>query len=95
MSVKCLHQQKASKGGSMSRISLKQDHELDEATLKNVKAIEAAGGDASLARGLAHCQPFFNDYFQFYGPARKGRSIDEALIELVRLKVARANNCFT
>ena len=79
----------------MSRITLKQDHELDEATLKNVKAIEAAGGDSSLARGLAHCQSFFNDYFKFYGPARQGLSIDEALIELVRLKVARANNCFT
>ena len=79
----------------MSRISLKQDHELDEATLKNVKAIEADGDDSSLARGLAHCQSFFTDYFNFYAPARQGRSIDEALIELVRLKVARANNCFT
>ena len=44
MSVKCLHQQKASKGGSMSRISLKQDHELDEATLKMSKPSRPQAG---------------------------------------------------
>jgi len=37
----------------------------------------------------------FDSYFQFYGPARKGRAVEEELIELVRLKVARHNDCFT
>ena len=33
--------------------------------------------------------------FQFYGPAREGRSISAELIELVRLRIARHNDCFT
>ena len=79
----------------MSRIHLPADDELDEATRARAQAIEAAGGDSSTTRGFSHCQEFFDDYFRFYVPARKGRSVDEALIELVRLKIARLNNCFT
>lgn len=79
----------------MARISLKQDDELAPHVLDNVKAMEAGGADTSTARGLAHCQELFDSYFQFYMPARQGRSVDEALIELVRLKIARHNNCFT
>ncbi|MDA0977437.1 MAG: hypothetical protein O3B72_02665 [Proteobacteria bacterium] len=79
----------------MARIRLKEDHELEPGTLKAVKAIEASGADSSTARGLAHAQALFDSYFQFYMPARKGNAVDEALIELVRLKIARHNNCFT
>jgi alkylhydroperoxidase family enzyme len=46
-------------------------------------------------RGLANAQEMFNSYFQFYGPAREGRSIPAELIELVRLRIARHNDCFT
>jgi len=79
----------------MARIYLKTDEELTPSTLQQVKAIEAAGGDTSLTRGFANAQALFDDYFKFYGPARHGRSIDEALIEMVRLKVAGLNDCFT
>ncbi len=79
----------------MARIRLKEDHELAPDTLQQVKAIEEAGGDASLVRGFAHAQALFDNYFRFYGPARQGRSLDEALIEFVRLKIARLNDCFT
>ena len=79
----------------MARIALKQDHELDPNTLKTVQAIEASGADSSTMRGLAHSQALFDDYFKFYLPARAGKSIPEELIELVRLKIARHNDCFT
>ena len=59
------------------------------------KPLEAAGRDTALTRGLANAPTFFKNYFSFYLPARQGHSLDEALIELIRLKVARLNDCFT
>ena len=79
----------------MARIALKQNEELEPHALEAVKAIEAAGGDTATMRGLANSQALFDSYFNFYLPARAGRSVDEALIELVRLKIARHNDCFT
>ena len=79
----------------MARIRLLENDELDEATRGTVTAMEAGGQDTSTMRGLAHAQAFFNSYFQFYGPAREGRSIPAELIELVRLRIARHNDCFT
>jgi len=79
----------------MARIRLKEDHELAPHALEAVKAIEAAGGDTSTSRGLANAQELFDSYFKFYMPARAGRSVPEELIELVRLKIARHNDCFT
>jgi hypothetical protein len=80
---------------SMARIHLMQDDELEPHVLKTAKALEASGADTSTLRGLANRQDLFDSYFQFYGPARKGTTIGEALIELVRLKIARHNDCFT
>ena len=79
----------------MARIALKPDHELEPHTLEAVKAAEASGADTSTLRGLANSQALFDSYFQFYLPARAGRSVPEELIELVRLKIARHNDCFT
>lgn len=79
----------------MARIALKQDDELEPHTLKAVQAIEASGADSSTMRGLANSQALFDNYFKFYMPARAGTSIPEELIELVRLKIARHNDCFT
>ncbi len=79
----------------MARISLKKDEELPEAQLQQVQAIEAAGQDASVLRGLAHHQTFFDEYFKFYYPAHNGGCIEPPLKELVRLKIARLNDCFT
>jgi hypothetical protein len=79
----------------MSRISLKKDHELSEKVLAGVKAVEAAGGDTSVMRGFAHRQELFDGFFSWYRQARKGDAVEEELIELVRLKIARLNDCFT
>ena len=79
----------------MSRIQLKRDDELTETVLTQVRAIEAAGGDTSTIRGFAHRQPLFDGFFKWYGEARKGDAVEIELIELVRLKIARLNDCFT
>ena len=79
----------------MARIRLLPDEELDDVTRATVQAMDAKGLDTSTSRGLANSQELFNSYFQFYGPAREGRSISAELIELVRLRIARHNDCFT
>ena len=79
----------------MARIRLLPDEELDEVTRSVVQDMEAKGLDTSTSRGLANAQEFFNSYFQFYGPARQGRSLSEELIEMVRLRIAHHNDCFT
>lgn len=79
----------------MARIRLLPDDELSEQTAAAVHAMEASGQDTSTLRGLANAQAMFDSYFQFYGPAREGRSIPAELIELVRLRIARHNDCFT
>lgn len=79
----------------MARIRLLPDEELSAATRKQVRAAETAGADASVLRGLAQHQPFFDSYFSFYYPAHNGGLLEPALKELVRLKIARLNDCFT
>ena len=79
----------------MARVRLKEDHELPDHVRDTVRQLEAAGNDTSNIRGFAHRQDMFDSYFQFYGPARKGTTVEEELIELVPLKVARHNDCFT
>ena len=79
----------------MARVKLLSDAELDDKTREAVKALEARGADASTLRGLAHSQALFDEYFKFYIPARKGRDVAEELIELLRLRIARHNDCFT
>ena len=79
----------------MARIRLLPDEELDGVTRAAVQDMEAKGIDTSTSRGLANAQEFFNSYFQFYVPAREGRSLSEELIEMVRLRIARHNDCFT
>ena len=79
----------------MSRIRLLEDEELSPAAREQAAAAEAAGVDASVLRGLAHRQDMFDDYFKFYYPAHNGGIVEPALKELVRLKIARLNDCFT
>lgn len=79
----------------MSRIRLKEDHELAPHIQTYVKAQDAKGVDTSNMRAFAHCQDMFDSYFSFYSPAREGHTVEAELIELVRLKVARHNDCFT
>jgi len=79
----------------MSRIKLKDIKELDLKTQAVVEKMELQGKDTSTIRGLANNQSIFDSYFKFYGPAREGQSVPAELIELVRLRIARHNDCFT
>lgn len=79
----------------MSRIRLFEDAELAPGVREQVQAVEAAGRDASVLRAVAHRQDMFERYFAFYYPAHQGGVVEHPLKELVRLKIARLNDCFT
>lgn len=79
----------------MARIALLEDDDLTAEQRAQVEAVEAAGGDASVLRATAHLPEFFKAYFAFYYTAHEGGLLPAALKELVRLKIARLNDCFT
>jgi hypothetical protein len=79
----------------MPRIRLLNDDELAQPVLEQVSAIEQAGGDASVLRALGHRQDMFDPYFAFYYPSHEGGIVEADLKELVRLKIARLNDCST
>jgi hypothetical protein len=79
----------------MSRIRLLPDEELSDEVRARVNAVEASGADASVLRAVAHRQDMFDRYFAFYYPAHQGGLVEPELKELVRLKIARLNDCFT
>lgn len=79
----------------MARISLFENEALDAAQLEQVRAVEAGGGDASVMRAIAHRPEMFERYFAFYYPAHNQGVVEPELKELVRLKIARLNDCFT
>jgi hypothetical protein len=79
----------------MSRIRLLEDDELNPEAAERVRAAEAAGVDASVLRAVGHRQDMFDRYFAFYYPAHQGGQVEPELKELVRLKIARLNDCFT
>lgn len=79
----------------MARIRLLSEEELPPASAAQVAAIEAAGGDASVSRALAHHPEFFERYFRFYSRSHEEGLVEPELKELVRLKIARLNDCPT
>ena len=79
----------------MARIRLLADEELPSDTAAQVAAIEGAGGDASVSRALAHHPELFERYFRFYSHSHEKGLIEPELKELVRLKIARLNDCPT
>ncbi len=79
----------------MARIRLMTDDELPAERLEQVQAVEASGADASVLRAVAHLPDMFDAYFSFYYPAHQAGIVEPDLKELVRLKIARLNDCFT
>jgi alkylhydroperoxidase family enzyme len=79
----------------MSRVRLLADDELTPEARARVRAAEAAGADASVLRAVGHRQEMFDRYFAFYYPAHQQGLIEPDLKELVRLKIARLNDCAT
>ena len=79
----------------MARIELLQDDALPADKAAQIRAVEESGADASVLRAVAHRQDMFDRYFEFYYPAHQQGLVEPALKELVRLKIARLNDCFT
>jgi len=79
----------------MARIKLLADEELTDATRTAAQRMDAQGMDTSTLRGLANSPELFEAYNALYLPALKGYTLPEVLIELVRLRIARHNDCFT
>ncbi len=79
----------------MARIELLADEALPPEKAAQIQALEAAGTDASVLRAVAHRQDMFDRYFAFYYPAHQSGLVEPELKELVRLKIARLNDCFT
>ena len=44
---------------------------------------------------LGHCPEMFETYFQFYFPWHTTGSVDAVLKELLRIRIAQLNDCFT
>ncbi len=79
----------------MARIRLLADDELPPETAKKVASIEGAGGDASVSRALAHHPELFERYYCFLSRSHEEGLLELELKELVRLKIARLNDCPT
>ena len=79
----------------MSRLKPLTNSELPENFRKQAQAAEAAGADSTVSRVLAHRADLFDGYFKWYYPMHNGGIVSPALKELVRLKIAALNNCFT
>jgi hypothetical protein len=79
----------------MSRIRLLSDPELTPEARERAREVEAAGGDASVLRAVGHRQDLFDRYFAFYYPGHLEGRVEAPLKELVRLAIARHNDCFT
>ncbi len=79
----------------MARIELLADADLPADKVAQIQAVEASGADASVLRAVAHRADMFDAYFSFYYPAHQQGLVEPALKELVRLKIARLNDCFT
>ena len=68
---------------------------LDAQAAEAFERAEAAGHDTTQQRILAHRKDMFDRYFAFYRRAHEEGVVEPELKELVRLKIARLNDCFT
>ena len=79
----------------MARIKLLEDDELPDATRAAAQRMEAQGIDTCTLRADWRIAQNCSMPTMPLTPARKGYSVSEELIELVRLRIARHNDCFT
>ena len=80
----------------MARVSVLEKNRLTPKLAKYAERAAASGPEqAIMFQVLGHCPEMFQAYFQFYFPWHTGGAVDPVLKELVRLKVARLNDCFT
>lgn len=79
----------------MARLSPIDLEALEPDVAEAFERAEAAGRDTTQPRIFAHRQDMFDRYFAFYRRAHEEGVVEPELKELVRLKIARLNDCFT
>jgi hypothetical protein len=79
----------------MSRLTILGDQELTPALREQAQAADRAGATSTVLRVLAHRPEMIESYFKFYYPAHNGGALSADLKEMVRLRIAEHNSCFT
>lgn len=77
----------------MTRIRLAELDELEGDIRSMVEEVEAATGDSTALRVLAHRPDILKSFIEFYWPLQTAGLLSRKLIELVRLAVAQINQC--
>ena len=78
----------------MSRLSVLHKSQLTPEFADLAEKAEATG-HATVFQVLGHRPEMFHNYFQFYYPAHENGTVSALIKELVRLRIAQLNNCFT
>ena len=79
----------------MARIRLRPVEELEPAFQKMVEEAERHHQNPSIFRAVGHLPETFQAFWEFYTPLRLEGLLGPKLKELVRLKIASLNACFT
>jgi len=80
----------------MARLRVLEKNQLTPRLAKYAERAAATGPEqAILFQVLGHCPEMFETYFQFYFPWHTTGSVDAVLKELVRIRIAQLNDCFT
>ncbi len=79
----------------MSRLSILAKDQLTPEFAALAEQGEAINVHATVFQVLGHCPEMYQSYFQFYFPWHEGGTVSPVIKELVRLKIAQLNNCFT
>ncbi len=81
----------------MARLDLIPREQLNPELRATLDAFEHACPDFNPAviHAMGHNPELSNAFYRFYMPLRLNGLLDNKLKELVRLKIAQLNNCFT
>jgi alkylhydroperoxidase family enzyme len=79
----------------MSRLSILANDQMPAELRGQAEAADRAGANSTVLRVLGHRPEMIESYFKFYYPLHNGGVVDPALKEIVRLRIASLNQCFT
>ena len=79
----------------MSRLSILAKDQLTPEFAALAEQAEAFNIHTTVSQVLGHCPDMTQAFFQFYLPWHEGGVVPPVIKELVRLKVAQLNSCFT
>ena len=80
----------------MARLTVLERNQLTPQLAKYAERASVGGPEqATLFQVVGHWPEMFETYFQFYFPWHSNGSVDPVLKELVRIRIAQLNDCFT